>query len=74
MPPLKKLVPVTHLIFSAGEPVWAETTRIVFQILLLFIFAVFLAFVIRQAIESPNVTQTIEESAAEVQVPGWVHL
>ncbi|KAL9543139.1 hypothetical protein MBANPS3_008258 [Mucor bainieri] len=53
----------------AGEPVWAETTRIVFQIFLLFIFAVFLAFVIRQAIESPNVTQTIEESAAEVQVP-----
>ncbi|KAG2204229.1 hypothetical protein INT46_008844 [Mucor plumbeus] len=52
-----------------GEPVWAETTRIVFQIFLLFIFAVFLAFVIRQAIKSPNVTQTIEESAAEVQVP-----
>ncbi|KAI9470033.1 MAG: hypothetical protein EXX96DRAFT_532376 [Benjaminiella poitrasii] len=52
-----------------GEPVWAETARIIFQIFLLFIFALFLAFVIRQAIKSPNVTQTIEESAAEVQVP-----
>ncbi|RCI04781.1 hypothetical protein CU098_012460 [Rhizopus stolonifer] len=52
-----------------GEPLWAETTRIVFQVFLLFIFSVFLAFVIRQAIDSPNVTQTIEESVAEVQVP-----
>ncbi|KAG1556680.1 hypothetical protein G6F47_006263 [Rhizopus delemar] len=52
-----------------GEPLWAETTRIVFQIFLLFIFTVFLVFVIRQAIESPNVTQTIEQGAAEVEVP-----
>ncbi|KAI8987259.1 hypothetical protein BDF20DRAFT_849116 [Mycotypha africana] len=52
-----------------GEPMWAETARIIFQIILLFIFAVFLAFVIRQAIHSPHVTQTIEESVAEVQVP-----
>jgi hypothetical protein len=56
--------------YSTGEPVWAETTRIVFQIFLLFIFAVFLAFVIRQAINSPNVTQTIQEASAQVQVPG----
>ena len=27
-------------------------------------------FVIRQAIDSPNVTQRIEEAAAEVEVPG----
>ncbi|KAG2214010.1 hypothetical protein INT47_001281 [Mucor saturninus] len=52
-----------------GEPVWAETTRIIFQVILLFIFSVFLAFVLRQAIDSPNITQTIEEPAASVQVP-----
>ncbi|CEP10498.1 hypothetical protein [Parasitella parasitica] len=52
-----------------GEPIWAETTRIVFQIFLLFIFCVFLAFVVRQAVDSPNITQVIETAAAEVQVP-----
>ncbi|KAI9321079.1 hypothetical protein BX666DRAFT_1914183 [Dichotomocladium elegans] len=52
-----------------GEPIWAETARIVCQVFLLFIFALFLAFVIRQAIYSPNVTQRIEESAAQVEVP-----
>ncbi|KAI7848065.1 hypothetical protein BDC45DRAFT_524491 [Circinella umbellata] len=52
-----------------GEPVWAETTRIVSQIFLLFLFVCFLVFVIRQAINSPNVTQRIEEAAAEVDVP-----
>lgn len=52
-----------------GEPLWAETTRIIFQIFLLFIFCVFLAFVIRQAIKSPNITQTIQESASSVDVP-----
>lgn len=55
---------------STGEPLWAETTRIIFQIILLFIFAVFLAFVIRQAVDSPNVTQTIEEATATVEIPG----
>ncbi|KAI8080391.1 hypothetical protein BDF21DRAFT_418922 [Thamnidium elegans] len=53
----------------AGEPVWAETTRIIFQVILLFLFTVFLAFVLRQAIESPNVTQKIEEATSDVQVP-----
>ncbi|KAF7725759.1 hypothetical protein EC973_009376 [Apophysomyces ossiformis] len=52
-----------------GEPVWAETTRIVFQIFFLFLFTVFLVFVIRQAIESPNITQRIENPAASVDVP-----
>lgn len=55
---------------STGEPLWAETTRFLFQIFLLFIFALFLAFVIRQAIQSPDVIQTIQESAATVEVPG----
>ncbi|KAG0167483.1 hypothetical protein DFQ28_005978 [Apophysomyces sp. BC1034] len=52
-----------------GEPVWAETTRIIFQVLFLFLFTVFLVFVIRQAVESPNITQRIENSAASVEVP-----
>lgn len=53
-----------------GEPVWAETSRIVCQIFMLFLFVCFLVFVIRQAINSPNVTQRIEEAAAQVDVPG----
>ncbi|CEP15044.1 hypothetical protein [Parasitella parasitica] len=52
-----------------GEPVWAETSRLVAQVFFLFIFAMFLYFVIRQAVESPNVTQRIEYAAAEVDVP-----
>ncbi|KAG1467225.1 hypothetical protein G6F56_004526 [Rhizopus delemar] len=52
-----------------GEPFWAEITRIVFQIILLFIFTIFLVFVIRQAIDSPKVTQTIEAAADEVDIP-----
>lgn len=53
----------------SGEPLWAETTRICFQIFLLFIFFIFLAFVVRQAVTSPNVTQTIQTPAAAVDVP-----
>lgn len=61
----------SHIIdLSTGEPLWAETARIVCQVFLLFIFVMFLVFVIRQAINSPNVTQRIEEAAAEVDVPG----
>ncbi|KAG1149970.1 hypothetical protein G6F37_000920 [Rhizopus arrhizus] len=52
-----------------GEPLWAETTRIVFQIFLLFIFTVFLVFMIRQVINSPNVTQSIEEQVDTVSIP-----
>ncbi|CAO3590366.1 unnamed protein product [Absidia cylindrospora] len=53
----------------SGEPLWAETTRICFQIVLLFIFFIFLAFVVRQAVTSPNVTQTIQTPTAAVDVP-----
>lgn len=52
-----------------GEPVWAETGRIVSQVFFLFFFIMFLYFVIRQAIDSPNVVQRIEYSAASVEVP-----
>jgi hypothetical protein len=52
-----------------GEPVWAETSRIISQVFFLFIFAMFLYFVIRQAVDSPNVTQRIEYATAEVDVP-----
>lgn len=52
-----------------GEPVWAETSRIVSQVFFLFIFVMFLYFVIRQAIDSPNVVQRIEYSSATVEVP-----
>ncbi|KAI8388370.1 uncharacterized protein BYT42DRAFT_559868 [Radiomyces spectabilis] len=52
-----------------GEPLWAETARIIFQVLFLFLFACFLAFVIRQAVQSPNVTQRIQEAASTVHLP-----
>ncbi|KAI8881518.1 hypothetical protein K501DRAFT_324461 [Backusella circina FSU 941] len=52
-----------------GEPLWAETTRFLSLIFLLFIFALFLAFVIRQAIKSPDVIQTTQQPAATVEVP-----
>ncbi|KAI8059101.1 hypothetical protein BC940DRAFT_314410 [Gongronella butleri] len=53
----------------SGEPIWAETTRIGFQVFFLFIFTMFLVFVIRQAIDSPNVVQQIEYAAAQVDTP-----
>ncbi|KAI7873938.1 uncharacterized protein EV154DRAFT_430556 [Mucor mucedo] len=52
-----------------GEPVWAETTRIIFQLILFFIFTAFLVFVFRQVLNSPKITQTIEEPVGSVQVP-----
>ncbi|KAG1465708.1 hypothetical protein G6F56_004831 [Rhizopus delemar] len=52
-----------------GEPIWAETSRLVSQVFFLFIFVMFLYFVIRQAIDSPNVTQRIESASATVNVP-----
>lgn len=55
---------------STGEPIWAETARICSQFFLLVIFALCLVFIIRQAVTSPNVTERIEESAAQVAVPG----
>ncbi|CAO3588672.1 unnamed protein product [Absidia cylindrospora] len=55
----------------SGEPLWAETTRLCFKIVLLFIFFLFLAVVVKQAVTSPNVTQTIQTSAAAVDVPDF---
>ncbi|KAF7727342.1 Acyl-CoA-binding domain-containing protein 5 [Apophysomyces ossiformis] len=53
----------------SGEPVWAETTRIVFQVVLLFLFTMFLVFVIKQSVTSPNITQRIVNPSATVEVP-----
>ncbi|GAB5594037.1 hypothetical protein Unana1_08937 [Umbelopsis nana] len=52
-----------------GEPVWAETTRLTSQVILLFILVLLLVFIIRQVVESPNVTQTINSPVASVDVP-----
>ncbi|KAI9312371.1 hypothetical protein BX666DRAFT_1866254 [Dichotomocladium elegans] len=53
----------------AGEPLWAETARFCFEVFLLFIFALCLAFIIRQAITSPNITQRTIVPASEVDMP-----
>jgi hypothetical protein len=58
----------------SGEPIWAETFRIVFQIFFLFLFTMFLVFVIKQVIDSPNVTQRIETAAAQVDSPGKLEI
>jgi hypothetical protein len=52
-----------------GEPIWAETTRLTSQVILLFILILLLVFIIRQVIESPKVTQTINSPVASVDVP-----
>ncbi|KAI9261990.1 hypothetical protein BY458DRAFT_439368 [Sporodiniella umbellata] len=52
-----------------GEPIWAETSRLISQVFFLFIFVMFLYFVIRQAVDSPNVTQRIQSPSASVNVP-----
>ncbi|KAI7850698.1 hypothetical protein BDC45DRAFT_487490 [Circinella umbellata] len=53
----------------AGEPVWAETTRMCCKVFLLLLFAACLAFIIRQAVTSPSVLQRIEERVPQVDVP-----
>lgn len=55
---------------STGEPLWAETARMCCRIFLMFIFALCLAFIIRQAVTSPNVTERIINPVAQVEVPG----
>ncbi|KAI8989592.1 hypothetical protein BDB01DRAFT_718454 [Pilobolus umbonatus] len=52
-----------------GEPVWAETSRVIAQVFFIFLFALFLVFIIKQAIDSPNITQRIEKPSAAVEVP-----
>ncbi|KAI8582373.1 hypothetical protein K450DRAFT_228657 [Umbelopsis ramanniana AG] len=52
-----------------GEPIWAETTRLTSQVILLFVLILLFVFIIRQVIDSPNVTQTINYPAASVDVP-----
>ncbi|KAG0187212.1 hypothetical protein DFQ28_006712 [Apophysomyces sp. BC1034] len=52
-----------------GEPIWAETTRLLSQFLLFFLFVAFFAFVIYQVLHSPNSTITISEPSASVQTP-----
>ncbi|KAI9285708.1 hypothetical protein BC943DRAFT_277566 [Umbelopsis sp. AD052] len=52
-----------------GEPIWAETTRLTSQVILLFVLIMLFVFIIRQVIDSPNVTQAINYPAASVDVP-----
>ncbi|KAF7725488.1 hypothetical protein EC973_009588 [Apophysomyces ossiformis] len=52
-----------------GEPIWAETTRLVCQFILFFLFVAFFAFVIYQVIHSPNSTITISEPSSTVRTP-----
>ncbi|KAH8555087.1 hypothetical protein BGW37DRAFT_419527 [Umbelopsis sp. PMI_123] len=52
-----------------GEPIWAETTRLTSQVILLFILILLFVFIVRQVVESPNVTETINYPAASVDVP-----
>ncbi|KAI8140832.1 hypothetical protein BJV82DRAFT_561859 [Fennellomyces sp. T-0311] len=51
-----------------GEPIWAETARLVSKIVLLFLFIAFFVFVIIQVLHSPKAIYTVTEEAPGDQV------
>lgn len=53
-----------------GEPLWAETTRLLVRFVLLALLLALLVFLIIRAATSPLVTQQSREPVTAVQVPG----
>lgn len=54
----------------SGEPLWAETARLLVRFILLFLFLAFVAYSIYRSVESPVVIQEIRISTDIVQAPG----
>ncbi|KAI9305320.1 hypothetical protein BJ944DRAFT_265415 [Cunninghamella echinulata] len=52
-----------------GEPLWAETMRVISQIILFFLFIAFAVFIGLQVQYSPVITLTINEPATQVGIP-----
>ena len=61
-----------YLYIRTGEPLWAETARLVSKVILMFLFVAFFVFVIIQVIESPKSTYIVTEvpEDGQVTIPG----
>ncbi|KAI8642822.1 hypothetical protein BD408DRAFT_415990 [Parasitella parasitica] len=53
----------------SGEPLWAETARLLVRFILLFLFLAFVVYSIYRAVESPIVTQEIRTPTNTVRSP-----
>ncbi|KAK4517528.1 uncharacterized protein ATC70_000867 [Mucor velutinosus] len=53
----------------SGEPLWAETARLLVRFILLFLFIAFVAYSVYRSVQSPVVVQEIREPTDMVQVP-----
>ncbi|GAN03265.1 hypothetical protein MAM1_0037c02717 [Mucor ambiguus] len=53
----------------SGEPLWAETARLLVRFILFFLFIAFVAYSIYRSVQSPVVVQDIKEPTDTVQVP-----
>ena len=58
--------------YRTGEPLWAETARLVSKVILMFLFIAFFVFVIMQVLDSPKATFIVTEIAdnGQVTTPG----
>ena len=54
----------------SGEPLWAETARLLVRFILLFLFIAFVVYSIYRSVQSPVVVQEIREPTDIVRVPG----
>ncbi|CAO3636891.1 unnamed protein product [Cunninghamella echinulata] len=52
-----------------GEPLWAETMRVISQVILFFLFIAFAVFIGLQVQNSPITTLTINEPKTQVDIP-----
>ncbi|KAG1092809.1 hypothetical protein G6F42_019109 [Rhizopus arrhizus] len=53
----------------SGEPLWAETARLLVRFILLFLFIAFVVYSIYRSVQSPVVVQEIREPTDIVRVP-----
>lgn len=58
------------LFHRSGEPLWAETARLLVRFILLFLFIAFVVYSIYRSVQSPVVVQEIREPTDIVRVPG----
>jgi hypothetical protein len=54
----------------SGEPLWAETARLLVRFILLFLFLAFVAYVIYKSVNSPIAIQEIKTPTDRVLAPG----
>ncbi|GAA5812853.1 hypothetical protein MFLAVUS_006312 [Mucor flavus] len=73
IPATKDIAKYTHRYFiinsRSGEPLWAETTRLLVRFVLLVLFLLFVVYVTYRSIDSPIVSQYITEETYEVLIP-----